>query len=158
MNQKSLSNWLKMMIVGVGLCGILICVLVLPMLTAELEPLLNEKWVCRAWLILLWLTSIPCFVALIFSWRIISNIGNDKSFTKENAGLLKKISGLAVMDAAFLFVWNMVLFFLNANHPSTLLACLFIDFIGVVIAVIFAALSHLVLKAADLQEQSDYTV
>ena len=158
MNQKSLSNWLKMMIIGVGICGILICVLVLPMLTAQLEPLLNEKWVCQAWLILLWLTSIPCFVALIFSWRIISNIGNDKSFTKENAKLLKKISGLASMDVAFLFIWNLVLFFLNANHPSTLLACLFIDFIGVVIAVIFATLSHLVLKAADLQEQSDYTV
>ena len=63
-----------------------------------------------------------------------------------------------VTENALLKELNMVLFFLNANHPSTLLACLFIDFIGVVIAVIFAALSHLVLKAADLQEQSDYTV
>ena len=106
MNQKSLSNWLKMMIIGVGICGLLICVLVLPMLTKELETLMNEKWVCWAWLILLWLTSIPCFVALIFSWRIMSNIGNDKSFTKENAGLLKQISGLAIGNAVFLFIWN----------------------------------------------------
>lgn len=158
MSQRSLSNWLKMMILGVGICGILICVLVFPALTDELEPLLNERWVCRAWLILLWITSIPCFIALGFSWRVISNIGNDQSFTQENAGLLKRISALAIVDAAFLFVWNMVLFFLNANHPSTLLACLLIDFVGVVIAVIFAALSHLVLKAADLQEQSDLTI
>ena len=106
MNQKSLSNWLKMMIIGVGICGLLICVLVLPMLTKELETLMNEKWVCWAWLILLWITSIPCFVALIFSWRIMSNIGNDKSFTKENAGLLKQISGLAIGDAVFLFIWK----------------------------------------------------
>lgn len=158
MSQRSLSNWLKMMILGVGICGILICVLVFPALTDELEPLLNERWVCRAWLILLWITSIPCFIALGVSWRVVSNIGNDQSFTQENAGLLKRISVLAIVDAAFLFVWNMVLFFLNANHPSTLLACLFIDFVGVVIAVIFAALSHLVLKAADLQEQSDFTI
>lgn len=158
MNQRSLSNWLKMMILGVGICGILICVLVFPALTDELEALLNERWVGRAWLILLWLTSIPCFIALIFSWRIVSNIGNDRSFTRENARLLKTISVLAIVDAAFLFVWNMVLFFLNANHPSTLFACLLIDFVGVVIAVVFMALSHLVLKAADLQEQSDLTI
>lgn len=158
MSQKSLSNWLKMMIIGVGICGILICVLVLPALTAELEPLLNDKKVCWAWLILLWLTSVPCFIALAFSWKIVSNIGNDNSFTMENAVLLKKISMLAAGDAIFLFVWNMILFFLNANHPSTLLLCLFIDFLGIVIAVIFATLSHLVCKAAELQEQSDLTI
>lgn len=158
MNQKSLSNWLKVMILGVGICGILICALVLPVLTAELLPLLNDTRICLVWLILLWLTSVPCFIALIFSWRIVSNIGKDQSFTQENAILLKKISILAIGDVLFLFVWNMALFFLNANPPSSLLACLFIDFLGIVVAVIFAALSHLVFKAADLQDQCELTI
>lgn len=158
MNQKSLSKWLKTMIVGVGICGLIICAVVLPWLAGDFAELLDDGRLCWVWVALLWLTSIPCFAALFFSWKVVSNIGDDKSFTKENAVLLKKISTLAIGDVIFLFVWNMVLFFLNANHPSTLLICLFIDFLGVVIAVIFAALSHLVYKAADLQEQSDFTI
>lgn len=158
MSQKSLSNWLKVMIAGVGICGIVICILVLPMLTAELKPMLNNDSLQRAWLILLWITSVPCFIALGFSWRIVANIGKDRSFTKENAILLKRISILAIGDAMFLFAWSIVLFLLNANHPATLLICFFGVFLGIVVAVIFAALSHLVCKAAALQEQCDLTI
>lgn len=158
MSQKSLSNWLKGMICGVGICGLLICVLVLPMFGGKLGVLAGNPSLYWTWLILLWLTSIPCFIALVFSWRIVSNIGNDCSFTQENAILLKQISILAGGDALFLFVWNIVLFFCNMNHPSTLLACMFVDFLGVVIAVIFASLSHLVGKAAELQDECDLTI
>ena len=52
----------------------------------------------------------------------------------------------------------MILFALKMSNLNVFLVCLLIDFMGVVIAVIFAALSHLVGKAADLQEQSDYTI
>ncbi|MBQ8804433.1 MAG: DUF2975 domain-containing protein [Tyzzerella sp.] len=151
MSQKSLSNWLKIMILGVGICGILICVLVLPAMVGD-DKLRQVK------LVLLWLTGVPCYIALVFSWRIMSNIGRDQSFTRENAILLKRISILATVDALFLFVWNIVLWVVKANDLTMLLACLFVDFLGIVVAVIFAALSHLVCKAADLQEQSDLTI
>ena len=71
---------------------------------------------------------------------------------------LKKISTLATIDVIFLLAWNVILFGWKYRDLHMFLVCLLIDFMGIVIAVIFAALSHLVGKAADLQEQSDYTI
>ena len=145
MKQKKLANWLKVMIVGVGICGALFAVLVLPALGKSIM-------MCSL------LTGLPCYIALWFSWEIMSNIANDKSFTVENAEHLKKISFLAIVDVVFLLAWNVALFALKISNVNVLLVCLLIDFMGIVIAIIFAALSHLVGKAADLQEQSDFTI
>lgn len=145
MKQKKLANWLKVMIVGVGICGALLAVFVLPSL---------GKAVMTCGL----LTGLPCYIALWFSWEIMSNIANDKSFTIENAEYLKKISFLATVDVVFLLAWNVILYVLKISNVNILLVCLLIDFMGIVIAIIFAALSHLVGKAADLQEQSDFTI
>ena len=145
MKQKKLANWLKVMIVGVGICGVLLALFVLPMLGKTIMTLSL-------------LTGLPCYLALWFSWEIMSGIAKDESFTVKNAEYLKKISLLATVDVVFLLTWNVILFALKMSNLNVFLICLLIDFMGVVIAVIFAALSHLVGKAADLQEQSDYTI
>jgi len=72
--------------------------------------------------------------------------------------LLKSISVLSVLDAGFFFVGNIVLLLLNMSHPGVVLASFVIVFVGVAIAVASAVLSHLVKKAAALQEQSDWTI
>lgn len=145
MKQKKLANWLKVMIVGVGICGVLFALFVLPMLGKTIMTLSI-------------LTGLPCYLALWFSWEIMSAIAKDESFTVKNAEYLKKISFLATADVVFLLAWNVILFALKMSNLNIFLVCLLIDFMGVVIAVIFAALSHLVGKAAVLQEQSDYTI
>lgn len=95
---------------------------------------------------------------LVLGWRISSNIGADKSFSRENAKLLKWISYLAAGDAAFFFVGNIVLLLLSMSHPSVALGSLFVVFAGVAIAMAAAALSHLVLKAAAIEEENDLTI
>jgi len=47
---------------------------------------------------------------------------------------------------------------LNMNHPGILLLSLLICFVGVAVTVAAACLSHLVRKAAKLQDESDLTV
>lgn len=47
---------------------------------------------------------------------------------------------------------------LNINHIGILLISVLIMFVGFAIAIVAAALSHLVMKAANLQEQSDLTI
>ena len=44
------------------------------------------------------------------------------------------------------------------NHPGVVLASFGVVFVGIALSVAFAALSHLVKKAAALQEQSDWTI
>lgn len=158
MSQKSLANWLKIMIVGVGICAVFVYALVFPHLSQELEPFTNDESLRMLWLILVGITAIPCYIALYFSWRIMTNIGNDDSFIMENAKLLHQISVLGAVDVLYVFLWNLILFVLGKNPLVMVTVFLLIDFLGVVITIIFAALAHLVQKAATLQEQSDFTI
>ena len=158
MSQKSLANWLKVMIVGVGSCAVFVYALVFPQLGQELLPFATDATLRRLWLILVGITAIPCYVSLYFSWNIMTNIGNDVSFTMENARLLHKISVLGAVDVLYVFIWNLFLFILGKNPVVMMTVFLLVAFLGVVITIIFAALAHLVKKAAVLQEQSDYTI
>ena len=159
MKQASLSKWLKFILIGVGICGLIVYALILPVLGLNVTAAYPEWSYCFwPWLIFLWVTGIPCYIALIFGWKIAGNIGADRSFSGDNATLLKWISELAAGDAAFFFLGNLVFFFLGMNHPGVVLASMLIVFAGVAVCVAAAALSHLVRKAADLQEQSDFTI
>ena len=159
MQQKSLSKWLKFIIIGVGICTLIVYGLMVPQM-GQMIVEQNEEFGYRfwPWLIFIWATGIPCCIALIFAWKIAANIGADRSFSMANSNLLKWISVLAAGDAAFFFLGNIVLFFLDMSHPSVVLLSLLAVFAGVAVSVAAAALSHLVMKAAILQDESDLTI
>lgn len=159
MQQKDFSKWLKLIILGIGLCGLVIYLFAVPFCGKELVQQNPEYAYCYLpWLIFILLTAIPCYIVLVFSWKIVANIEKDHSFCKENAKYLKYISLLAAGDSAFFFVGNIIYLFLGMNHPGILLASGVITFIGIAITVASAALSHLVMKAAQLQEENDLTI
>ena len=68
------------------------------------------------------------------------------------------IAWLAAGVTLYYFIGNVVFFFLSMNHPGIMLLSLLICSAGVAVTVAAVCLSHLVFKAADLQEQSDLTV
>lgn len=159
MEQKTLSNWLKYILIGTGICGMIVYVFVIPMCGRYIQELYPEFSNCFwPWLIFLWISEIPCFTVLVFGWKIATNIGKDLSFSEDNSKFFKWISNLSAADAAFFFVGNIILLLNNMNHPSILLASFAVEFVGIAISVASAVLSHLVSKAAALQEQSDWTI
>ena len=99
-----------------------------------------------------------CYIVLVIGWKIFTNIGNDRSFTSMNANYLKWISVLAAVDSFFFFSGNIILGLLNMNHPGIVMASLVVVTFGISVSIIAAALSHLVMKAAVLQEQNDLTI
>lgn len=159
MKQSSLSSWLKIVIAGIGLCGLLAYLWIIPSLGQTIAEQNPEFAFCYyPWMALLWITGIPCYIALALFWKIAVNIGKDRSFTIENGTYLSWIAILAAGDSGFLFVMNIVYLFLDMNHPGIVLASLIVEFAGIAISVAAAVLSHLVAKAAALQEQSDLTI
>ncbi|MBR4059961.1 MAG: DUF2975 domain-containing protein [Lachnospiraceae bacterium] len=160
MKQNALSKWLKFIIIGVGSCGLIVYGMVIPMFGQIFATYLNGEFdYCYwPWLGFIWATGIPCYLVLMFAWKIACNIGEDRSFTAANAKYLKWISILAAADAAFFFTGNIIYLFLNMSHPGIVLFSLLVVFAGVAVAIAAAALSHLVLKAEVLQEQSDWTI
>ncbi len=160
MNQSNLSKWLKAVIIGTGIFGLIVFGLLIPLYGASFASMNPELAYCYwPWLIFLWLCAVPCFVSLYFGWKIASNIGADKSFSFENANHLKKISALAAFDSAFFFTGNWALLFMNMNHPGVVLIFApLVIFVGAAVCVVCAALSHLVYKSAVLQNENDLTI
>ncbi len=159
MRQKSLSKWIKFILIGIVICLLVVFAILVPSIGKDLADKYPEYGNCYyPWLIFLWITAVPCFVIVVFGWKIADNIGNDKSFSMDNATKLKYISVLAAGDAGFFFLMNMIFVMTNLSHPGVALASLLVVFAGVAISVAAAAMSHLVRKAADLQEQSDFTI
>lgn len=159
MEQKHLAGWLQGVIVGIAVFGIIFCGGIIPYLGRGYLDIHPEyaSWL-MPWMIFMILAAIPVFAVLVIAWKIAVRIGEDRSFCMENAKGLKTIAKLASGDTVFFFIGNLVLLFLNMNHPGIVIGSILIDFVGVCIAVVAAALSHLVKKAADLQEQSDFTI
>ena len=159
MKQDTLAKWLKLVIVGVGICGIIIYAAVIPSLARAMADAYPEfdgrQW---PWLALIWATAVPCYIALALAWKIAVNIGADRSFSASSARCLKWISVLAAADSAIFFAGNIIYLLLNINHPGVVLLSLLVAFFGAAVSVASAALSHLVMKAADLQAQSDLTI
>lgn len=156
MNQKNLSAWLKSIIIGIALCGVVIYLYVIPFWGKDIVALNPEfasyYW---PWLIFFWITAVPFYCILFFGWQISSEIGKDNSFSKKNAKLLKLISIVTVSDTCIFFAGNIVFLLLNMNHPGIVLLSLLVDFAGIAVAVAAAALSHLISKAALIKEEND---
>ena len=158
MDQKSLSRWLKLVIAGVAVCLLLVAFWIVPALGrgANCHPAVQAH--LGAWLAVVWIAVLPCAAVLWLAWRIAANIGADRSFSQENARLLRLIAILAAADGAYFFLANAVLALLGWSEGWLFAASLFLDFLAAAVTVAGAALSHLVKKAAALQEQSDLTI
>lgn len=143
MEQKKLSNWLKLIILGTGIFGCAFYLIVIFGIIGELVHKNPEfAFWYLPWAIFIVFSSIPCYGVLILGWQIANNIGQDKSFIKDNCQKLNLASKLSAIDTAYFFIGNLVLWFLNMNYPIVVLISIVICFAGVVFSVGFAVLAH----------------
>ena len=156
MSQKSLSYWLKFVIIIMALCALAVHSAVsLMLIVSEAEEIDKLR---TPWLIFLWASAIPIFFAVISSWKTATNIGIGNAFCMQNAKHLKNIAICSAVDAAWVLIGETVLLLLNMNHPGVFLFSMVIVAIGVAISVAAACLSYYIKKAAELREQAELTI
>lgn len=157
MSQGKLSRLLKIIIIIMGIIGLAFYCYIVPLWGRDMASgELGSR--CLPYLIFISLTAGPIYAALALFWRICTDIQRDRSFTKINASRMKAISVLAVSDVIYHFTGSVVLTALKMNHPGSMLFTLFIDVVGISVAIAAAVLAHLVTKAAELKETSDLTI
>jgi hypothetical protein len=159
MKQKELSFWLKCVIAGVAVCGLIIYAVLIPRLA---DYCVTQGTLASGdslvWMISVWVSALPCYAVLVLAWRIAVNIGENRSFSIANAKLLKWISYLTLADVVYFFAVN-VCFLLMDKTPAIMMGvALVICFFGTAFSVCAAALSHLVVKAAAIEEENELTV
>lgn len=157
MEKTSLS--LKITVIATGLLGAVFYFWALPSVgkfIAEVSPEFVGAY--YPWLILFWVTAIPCYTALILLWKVIKSIDTDELFRKVNADRFTMVAKLAYTDASIFIAANILFLFLNFNHPSILIASAFVCVVGVAFGICMKALAGFFDKAADLQEENDLTI
>ena len=125
--------------------------------------------------LLLCLMLLPPLLVFWDAWNIFTQIGRNNSFCVENARRLRRISFCALTDTVLdivLLVYGVIHRFrfvarfapddimkeLGEDLFLDVVRFLFVAFIGVAVTVAAAALSHLTLKAAQLQDENDLTI
>ncbi len=158
--QNTLSNWLKAVVIGMGIIAAIVYGLVLPTVwheaTIDHDTLGGTTYLIRMGFI--WITAIPVYAALVYAWKVFTEIGNNNSFSFVNAKYLKNIAILALVDTAYYFMGNVLMFLANMNHPGVLLISFLICFVGAAVVIVCTALSQLVQKAAELKEENELTI
>ena len=159
MSQRGLANALRAVIIGVAVCGLIIYFYFLPVWGRAVIHSMTLYEKCYVpWMIFLGITALPCYLVLLCGWQISGEIGADRSFSARNARLLKYIAALAAFDSVLLFVGSGVFYVVGMSHGILMLLCIVVVFAGVTVTVAAAALSHLVYKAARLEEENELTI
>jgi hypothetical protein len=159
MQQSEMARWLKLITIIAGGIGAFFCFVIIPSWSHDLIPEYSKmEFLWISFVAFIWITTIPCYLSLWKFWGICTRIGRDSSFCFENASALKTISKYFIADCIIYIIATITAFSFGILHPGILLIIMIILFIGFALAIITAALSHLVLKASDLKQENDLTI
>ena len=150
---------MRIAVIAAGACSLFLCIYVIPswgrsMIQANPE---FSTWFWP-WFLFAWLVTLPCFAVLVFIWKVSGAVIRDTVFTVITAKWVKIGAILVLLDAALLFIGNIVLLLLNMNHPGVLLLSTIGVIFLVALALLAAVLSRYLTKAAVLQEECEGTI
>lgn len=153
MQEKSLIHLTRVIILIMAICGIVFDLFLVPLTATDVGgegvPLLVQ---C----IFQWLVSIPCFGILVLAWRVCADMKKGRLFILENSIRIKR-AAVSLLVSIIAFLIGKVIFFLLGWNRELILH-LIIAIVGFTFLVIMIVLSHYIYRAAELQEESDYTV
>lgn len=159
MSSRTLGSLMRVSVIAAAISGLFLCIYVIPSwgrgIVSANPELSGWYW---PWLVFAWLTALPCFVVLFYVWKVSDTVMKDTVFTMLAAKRVKMGSVLLLLDAALLFIGNVILLLSNMNHPGILLLSVIGDIFIVALALFAAVLSRYLTKAAVLQEESEGTI
>lgn len=158
MNLKKLSFLSKLFIILLGLGGTLILILAS---AYTLHATNYDEEIMRTiliWYVIAILCAIPCFIALFLGWRITNYSIHNTIFTNPTIRDMQLLFKLAISDASFLFICNILVFFLGHVHAIIFLIMLVISILGFIFAFIFYFIYMYLKEALYLKEESELTI
>ncbi len=160
MKQSEMSGYLKIVTLGVGVFLLAFVLWFLPLIVRDTLVEAAGTAGYRGTCLLVGISAVPALLCLVRFWGICESIGQDRSFSPKNALRLKRMSQYMLTDAA-LYAGFLVWFFAAGWYQKAawlLFAVLLAVFISVALTVLCAALSHLVQKAGELEEEQELTI
>lgn len=159
MSQKEVSRWLKGLTIAIGLMGVLFFFVVMPYMAQDMADTYPEvSYLMWPGMIYGWGIGVICYAILYQFWKVCVEIGRDNSFSAENARAFVMISRLSIVAALVWFVGIVVLALVGCLGAAFGFLMILIAFIFIVVAILAAALSHLIYKSYELKQEQDLTI
>lgn len=160
MKQREMSVYLRLVTIVITILFLAFSGWFLPFVLKDLVLNNTGETEYRLACIFIWITAIPCLLCLWKFWGICVRIGRNQSFCRENANALKRMSHFMLVDCVLYVIVLAAACIMGWYQYSIgfLFGIVVILFICVFIAVASAALSHLVYKASQLQDDQDLTI
>lgn len=159
MSQTEISNWLKTIVVVLAVTGALIFCLLVPLLASNLITAYRSHLpVIIPTLVCVYVVAFLCYSILFYFWKVSREIGHDNTFSLENSNAFSKISKICLGMIAPCMASLLLLGIPGILHPAILVFYLIVIIIAAVLAVLAAAMSHLIRKAYDLKQENDLTI
>ena len=153
MIEKSLLCLVRITIIVMAICGIAFNIFLAPMTATDIG---NNEIAIVIQCIVQWVISIPCFCVLVLAWRISSNMKSGRLFAFENAKRINDASTLLFISIVGFIIAKVSFYLLGWNKE--LIVHVIIIIVGLALLVMMKVLSHYIYNAAELQEESDFTV
>lgn len=159
MERMETAKWLKGITIIIGVVGLVFFLVLMPMMAEYYEEtypaLAYLKW---PGMIYGWGIGVLCYAVLFQFWKVCVEIGKDNSFSKENAKSFLVISRLTAVLAVVWFAGIVALAFEKCLVLSDTIFLLLIVFVFIVLAILAAALSHLIYMAYEMRRENELTI
>jgi len=153
--------FLKAAVILIGMPVLALCIFLVPAISNFMAELYPEAAYLQYFIrIGLYATVIPFYMALYQSFKLVTYIDQNKSFTELSLKSLKNIKYCATA-ISILHVLNMPLYYLMAKRvdPPIIMPIGYgLVFAALVIAVFAAVLQKLLKHAIDIKSENDVTV
>ena len=149
--------------VVVGLIGIVALILLirLPLIEGRAANLDLISIYADPFIIYGYLASVPFFVALYQSFKLLGYVGQNKVFSLDSIKTLKIIKYCAITISVLIVLAGLYIraFHAAEDDPAGFLAlCIVITFVSIVVATAAAVFERTLKSAAELKSENDLTV
>lgn len=153
---KKLGNTLKAVIIILGVLGLGVYGVVIPWaLMTFVENYPELSYFYAPWLIFLIISALPLYVILGLGLSVSGGISEGNSFTVKNVKYLRGVALCLIVETAYFFLGNIILWLLNMNFVGVLVAstalCVFVGCIAVAVNI----LADLINKAVEIREENE---
>lgn len=159
MTQSEISKWLKAVTILLAVMGIIFFCIIVPILAVFSRQRYPElAFLFYPGLAYNFAIAVPCYGILYQFWKVCRQIGQNNSFSKENADSFVAMSRFAFFLMIEWFIGILFLAIGGWMKTGALVILIFGSFLSMIITIIAAALSHLVLKAYELRQENELTI
>lgn len=163
MNAKKITLIFRIAIIAIGICGLLICALWYPfsislttMGTSNATPTAEQS--VRIWvqLVFYWVVSVPCFLILVFTWKVSSALKKEELFSKKIVRLINLEISTLLIDLLVFLIGNIVFILLKWNDFA--IVYFMITIIGLVVVSFFWIALYVIKRGIEMQEEIEGTI